>query len=90
MSAPKTDTIPTRDIFEDGGLWRAIEETKPMSWLTLATFATAAEARAFLEGVRYGEASDPRHAARADQDRTDLAHRTYAAAVEAYRSKATR
>lgn len=68
----------SRDLFEDHGLWRVLQETVPLSWVTLATFATRNEARAFLEGLSFGEGDK--------QERHGLAVRTYSRAVDEYKA----
>ena len=65
-------SAPYRTIHPDMGLWRVLEETTRGHFKTIATYATDAEAKAFLEGLA--------HAAGEDQ-----AHSTYSRALEATR-----
>lgn len=61
---------PERMLHCDSGVWRVLEEKLGNHWITLANYATEAEAKAFLDGLTY-----------TDSERHELTKRTYAAAV---------
>lgn len=67
---------PERTIFEDGVMFRVIEETVPTNWITLASYASRVEAEAFLDGLGFTMAG-----------RSKVTARTYARAAATVRAQ---